>query len=410
MFLSYPEGSINELKIGVKMAREVGDVRNLAKLNGTLSHAYAIKGDSILSIEHAEKCFQEAQEIQDLDLMAPVARDLTSAYMFAGEFAKAVPIFSTVIPLIEKANKRSESFGRPASVYTFLCGLAGFIMSYLGSFIEAEDLCEKARINALQNNNLYELAYSEFSFGIAATAKADGRSIVEHLKKCVDYLEQSQMTTLMDTALANLGWGYVHQGDLKKAREFAERALVATSQAGTASGNAIPTQSFLAMIYSEVGDLEKAHLCANEAVKLSEKRMVGGWEGLSCFVLGLVLARMDGPRHEEAKECIKRALMILDEYRLRPMFANGTFTLGEIYTHSGHKEKALQNLKKAEAMFKEMGMDYWLARTYVIYTELYKREGDKSKARDNLCKAIDILKECGADGWVEKYERELAIL
>ncbi len=92
------------------------------------------------------------------------------------------------------------------------------------------------------------------------------------------------------------------------------------------------------------------------------------------------------------------------------MFANGTFTLGEIYAHSGHKEKALQNLKKAEAMFKEMGMDYWLARTYIIYTELYKRKGDKSKARDNLCKAIDILKECGADGWVEKYERELATL
>ena len=115
------------------------------------------------------------------------------------------------------------------------------------------------------------------------------------------------------------------------------------------------------MIYSEVGELEKAHSCANEAVKLSKERMVGGWEGLSCFVLGLVLAPMDEPRHEEAEECIKRALMILDEYRLRPLFANGTFTLGEIYAHSGHKEKALQNLKKAEAMFKEMEM--WAAES-----------------------------------------------
>ena len=51
--------------------------------------------------------------------MVPVARDLTLAYMFAGKFAKAVPIFSTVITLVEKANKRSESFGRSSRSIPF---------------------------------------------------------------------------------------------------------------------------------------------------------------------------------------------------------------------------------------------------------------------------------------------------
>jgi len=370
MFLSYPEDSIDVLKVGVKLAREVGDVRSLAKLDGTLAHAYAIKGESILAIEHAEKCFQGAQKIQDLDLMAPVARDLTSAYMFAGELSKAVPIFSMVIPLIEKANKRSESFGRPASVYTFLCGLAGFIMGFLGSFNEAENLCEKALVNALQNNDIYELAYSEFSYGIAAMQKGDGRSTVEHLQKCVDYLEKSQMTTLMDPALASLGLGYIHQGDLEKARKFADRAIVAACQPGAASGNALLTQSILAMVYSEVGNLEKAHSCATEAVKLSEERMVGAWEGVTHLVLGLVLARMGKERYEEAEECIERALMILNEYRLRPWLANGILTLGEIYAHSGQMKKAMEALRKAAGMFREMGMDYWLARTKRVLEKL----------------------------------------
>jgi hypothetical protein len=31
---------------------------------------------------------------------------------------------------------------------------------------------------------------------------------------------------------------------------------------------------------------------------------------------------------------------------------------------SGQKDKALENLKKAEGMFREMGMDYWLAKTH----------------------------------------------
>jgi tetratricopeptide (TPR) repeat protein len=218
------------------------------------------------------------------------------------------------------------------------------------------------------------------------------------------------MTTLMDTALAILGWGYVHQGDLEKAREFAKRALKTAGQPGAASGNALPTQAAVAMIYSEMEELEEAHSCATEAVKLSKGRMVGGWEGMACVVMGRVLARMGEPRHEEAAEYVNKALMILDKYKFRTWFAIGVLTLGEIYARSVHRKKALQSLKKAETMFKEMGMDYWIARTYTIYAELFKRKGDKSKARENLCMGIDILKECGADGWVDKYERELAKL
>ncbi len=370
MFLSYPGDSIDVLKVGVKLARKVGDIRSLANLDGTLAHAYAIKGESILAIEHAEKCFQGAQKIQDLDLMAPVARDLTSAYMFAGELTKTVPIFSTVIPLIEKANKCSESFGRPASVYTFLCGLAGFIMGFLGSFNEAEKLCEKALINALQNNDIYELAYSEFSYGIAVAQKGDGKPTVEHLQKCVDYLEQSQMATLMDPALASLGLGYIYLGELEKARKYADRAIVAACQPGAAAGNALLTQLLLSMVYSEVGDLEKAHSCAAEAVKLSEGRMIGAWEGLTHLTLGMVLTRMGKERIAEAQKCVERSLKILDEYKLKPWLANGILTLGEIYASSDRIKEAAEALSKAAGMFRKMGMDYWLTKTLKVLERL----------------------------------------
>jgi len=44
--------------------------------------------------------------------------------------------------------------------------------------------------------------------------------------------------------------------------------------------------------------------------------------------------------------------------------------LGELYLGTGQREKGLKNLKKAEAMFKEMGMDYWLARTPEVLDRL----------------------------------------
>jgi hypothetical protein len=44
--------------------------------------------------------------------------------------------------------------------------------------------------------------------------------------------------------------------------------------------------------------------------------------------------------------------------------------LGELYVDTGQREKGLKNLKKAEVLFKEMGMDYWLARTPEVLDRL----------------------------------------
>jgi hypothetical protein len=45
--------------------------------------------------------------------------------------------------------------------------------------------------------------------------------------------------------------------------------------------------------------------------------------------------------------------------------------LGELYVDTGQREKGLKNLKKAGAMFKEMGMDCWLAKTPEVLDRPY---------------------------------------
>jgi len=55
----------------------------------------------------------------------------------------------------------------------------------------------------------------------------------------------------------------------------------------------------------------------------------------------------------------------------KPHSAQGYLFLEELYLDTGQREKALENLKKAEAMFKEMGMDCWLAKTPEVLDRLY---------------------------------------
>jgi tetratricopeptide (TPR) repeat protein len=51
---------------------------------------------------------------------------------------------------------------------------------------------------------------------------------------------------------------------------------------------------------------------------------------------------------------------------MRPSCSEGYLYLGELYADMGQREKALETLKKAEGMFQEMGMDYWLHRTQEV--------------------------------------------
>ena len=67
-----------------------------------------------------------------------------------------------------------------------------------------------------------------------------------------------------------------------------------------------------------------------------------------------------------AEEYILQGIRISHELITKPTSARGYLFLGELNADAGQKEKSLENLKKAEDNFREMGMDYWLAKTQEV--------------------------------------------
>ncbi|MDM8540250.1 hypothetical protein QUF90_04110 [Desulfococcaceae bacterium HSG9] len=55
------------------------------------------------------------------------------------------------------------------------------------------------------------------------------------------------------------------------------------------------------------------------------------------------------------------------ELGAKPNIALGRLFLGELYTQNSEHEEAAIHLKRAEALFKEMSMDYWLEETKKTY-------------------------------------------
>jgi tetratricopeptide (TPR) repeat protein len=157
-------------------------------------------------------------------------------------------------------------------------------------------------------------------------------------------------------------------GDLEAGREHIDKGLKIKTDAGLPyffSGHLV----LLGTIHLEDNDLSKAQDCVEEALRLSLKNGEKDAEGHSKLLLGKILEK-EKTSGNKPEEYILEGISILNELKMRPGSARGYLFLGELYADRRREEKALKNLKTAEGMFKEMGMDYWLKKTREVLGRL----------------------------------------
>ena len=223
--LGFPEGSLQHLKDGERISEEVGDERGLAFFYSFLGNYFTVKGDPLLGIQYSEKCFQEAEKIEDVELMASVGCALALSYFFSGECMKVVDVAPKVIRLLEKTKRESDSFGRPTSAYVHFNAFYSAALAFLGRFPEAEACCEKALRCARSMNHLLSMGQAEEFYGHLFARKGDGRVALEYLESSLKHLEEGGFVLVLPFVLAFSGFAYHCLGELDKARNHLQKAL-----------------------------------------------------------------------------------------------------------------------------------------------------------------------------------------
>ena len=92
--------------------------------------------------------------------------------------------------------------------------------------------------------------------------------------------------------------------------------------------------------------------------------------GLNKVWLGRILAKNQSQKFNTAEENIIKGIEILEGLKIKPHYAQGYLFLGELHAAKGECDKAMEILQKAEKMFQEMGMTYWLTSTQQILSGL----------------------------------------
>jgi tetratricopeptide (TPR) repeat protein len=362
--LGYPEGSIELLSEGEALAKELGDEKALVNFFGYIGHYYVLAGgDPALGKTYIDKGLSASELTGEVDIIAPLIYDLGAYCTLGGDCWKISEIVPRCLELIERTGTQSETFGRPYNVYPVLQVMYGWAMGAMGNFDTGERILGNCRewTHAHQINNPYTLAYIELLHGLFYYLKGDGTNLVKHCQAALGQCEKSQVVFMLGPALAWAGYGYLLMGQPEKGLEHLEKGL------GIHLDLSIPAwwgsiHAGLALAHLQLGNPKKAQVHAEQGVNLSRANNERYFEARNEIYLGRALGAVSPALFDEAREHILRGIDTAHGLKLKPLEAEGYFHLGELSASLGRTKEAMELLGRAETMFRQMGMDYWLGK------------------------------------------------
>jgi class 3 adenylate cyclase/tetratricopeptide (TPR) repeat protein len=364
------EGFLPLLQKAEALSVELGDEKNRLIARSRLGIYFILKGnDPDLGWKYIESCAEHPELIKDVELMALIGVDLCASCIISGDIHRIIRIAPTIISLIENSRTQAEFCGSPYNPYSFILGDWGFATGLLGHFSEGEKLVEKALSFAEEINHRATLCNMEYTYGNLLAFKGEGPKAIRILKNAIKDIEESQSMYLAGTAWAFLGYAHWLTGDYQTALDLSEKGLKIQIDLGLPFVRSWCHVS-CGLAHFDLGNLEEAGVQAEQALQYSLANNEKHLQGVSRILLGKVLAKADPGQIQTAEGHLRQGISLLEEIGILSYAGTGYLWLGEAYAESGRKEEALTNLKKAEAMFQEMGMDYWLERTRTLLAKV----------------------------------------
>ncbi len=369
LFLGFPQNSREILRRGEKLAEEIGDKKSGSIFITHLALFYSIKGDVRQGIEYCERHFKEAEKIDDIDIIASIGPDLSIGYHFYYGPLKGIEVASKVIGLIEKNRVEYEFFGKPINVYVLVQCLCGADYLFLGNFKEAQGLCEKALGFAHRIKHLPSIAFAEQYLALISFHKGDGEKTIRHAEISIKYFNEAGGSFLSAVSTTLLDGGFYLEGDFVTAQNHLKNVNQFFKDNELQYYGMISDME-LGRTYLSLNEIDKAQTHIERALDIIRKNHMKVYEGSAWCLLGRILGKKKPVEFSKAEKYMLQGIKISEGMKIKPFYSQGYLYLGELYADMDKRDAAIEYLKKAEANFREMEMDYYLKKTHKVLEHL----------------------------------------
>jgi tetratricopeptide (TPR) repeat protein len=161
--------------------------------------------------------------------------------------------------------------------------------------------------------------------------------------------------------MASLGRAYAASGRVGEGISWLKQGLAGQDSVGIGYLHAVSlVQAGEAFLLA--GQVMDARAAADRALGFSRERGERGHEAWALRLLGEIASHHDHPDVATAEAHYRAAITLALELGMRPLVAHSHLGPGGLYRRTGDLTKAHEHLATAAAMYREMGMTFWLEK------------------------------------------------
>jgi tetratricopeptide (TPR) repeat protein len=200
--------------------------------------------------------------------------------------------------------------------------------------------------------------HAYYAIGLLALRQGDLPRALPLLEGAVGSCEEAARPAIFPAVAAALGAAYALDGR----RADAVPLLTSTmEQAMTRATSGYPALfGYQALCHLSLGE---AQAFAIRALELGRTHQAQGNQAYALHLLGEIAAHRNPLEAEPAETHYHQALTLAEELGMRPLVAHCHRNLGTLYATTGQREQARTELAAAIAMYRAMGMTFWLPQT-----------------------------------------------
>ncbi|HEY3068382.1 MAG TPA: adenylate/guanylate cyclase domain-containing protein [Methylomirabilota bacterium] len=342
-----------------RLAREVNDAPRLARLLHRMSQYAWMEGRFRDGIERAQQALEIADLGGDADVRILATYALGLNHYATGAYRSAIDLFQRIVDG-EHADLARRLLAVTVPAYIAAAGWLGYALALVGDVDRALVYTDRAAQAADECDHPQAQAIAYTMRVIPLVHRGQTETAVALAERALRLCEEKALVVWLPGAAAALGWALALAGRASEGEPHLERAATLLDALGIRS-NLSQIRVWWADALLMEGRLADARRCVERALELAVAHGEQGYEAAALHTLATVIAA--GPDAQNAAAQYERALALAFKLGMLPLVGRCHLGLGRLYLDAGDRENARPHLARAATLFRDMGLQRWLAET-----------------------------------------------
>jgi DNA-binding SARP family transcriptional activator/class 3 adenylate cyclase len=357
-----PLGEFDRIIAHLREARilidQLGDPQRLCQFQVHMCQVLGLSGKSDDAITFGQDAERLARSLGDTRLLVEATVLLAIAHFTVTDYQQAEPLFLQVLQLLETV-PRSERFALAGSPQVTARAFLTRIKTLHGEFEQGIRHGETGVREAESLEHPYNLALSIWCLADLHLARGDIAYSVNLLERGLAVSRQWDLPFLAAGYSASLGYAHSLTDRADEGLPLLEQAMGVFE----AMRHQLALSLFRVLLgeaYVLGGRLDQASTLARDALKLAQASVQRSGEVGFLRILADISERTG--RLEEAEAQYREAGALAEGLGMRPLAARCRQGLASVYARMANQKKARDELAAATAMYRDMGVGFWLGR------------------------------------------------